>query len=451
MLTLLLVRKRWGDVMSAHMRTLVVTSLALFAMFFGAGNLIVPVMIGADAGITAWSAAIGFVSTGVLLPVLSMVAMSTLREGELRLADRLGARMGLIVTTLIFLFTGMFYAIPRVGAVSFEMAFGPYLSTASEPTSQAALAVYSALFFAGAFAIVRSPKMVIRSIGVWLTPALLVLLVVLIAGAWAMPATHIEPTGLYVASPVIAGFIQGYFTMDALAALMFGGVVISSLKAAGFNSQQVHRGTATAGMMAGVFLTFVYVGLVRVGQVGTGSNGAALTARVARDLFGPVGQTFFGLIVVLACLTTALGLLGASVDYFNKLVPQVSRQGWLIIATLVSFVLTNLGLERILAVVAPANQLLYPIVMVLVVATLLDLATPNRLYFAYRVPAWITAGLALLEALYSTSLSMFLPLRSVLDIFPFGHLQMAWIIPAGVAFLIGLGADVYRGRLTKGL
>lgn len=191
-----------------------------------------------------------------------------------------------------------------------------------------------------------------------------------------MPPVNTVPNEQYQAAPVVTGFIHGYFTMDALAALMFGGVVISTLSAAGWNKRQVHRGTALAGMLSGVFLVVVYVGLVRVGQVGVGDNGAALTANVTRDLFGAIGQTLFGMIVVLACFTTALGLLGASVEYFHDLIPAISQKTWLGIATGVSFALTNLGLVKILAIVAPVNQLLYPIVMVLVVVSLIDLATP---------------------------------------------------------------------------
>ncbi len=437
-----------GGAMTANKNTVVIASLALFAMFFGAGNLIVPVMIGAHAGVNSWSAALGFVSTGVLLPVLSMVAMSTKRSREKRLADRLGVRLGLVVTTLIFLFTGMVYAIPRVGAVSYEMAIGPFVSAANPWANTITLLIYSALFFTAASVLVQRPAMVMKGVGAWLTPALLILLFVVIAGAWTLPVVDMKPDPNYAHAPITEGFIQGYFTMDALAAIMFGGVVIGGLKAAGLSKQQVHCGTAVAGLLAGIFLTIVYVGLVRVGQLGTGENGATLTAHVTRELFGPVGQGVFGLIVILACFTTAIGLLDASVEYFHELVPAITRSQWLLIAAVVSFSLTNLGLTRILAIVAPANQFLYPLVMVLVIVSLVDLLVPAQLYFAYRIPAWTTAVLALLEALYTTEIAVFAPLRVLLDSFPAGHLQMAWVVPATVAFLIGIGLD-WR-RLTKG-
>ncbi|MGV9195792.1 branched-chain amino acid transport system II carrier protein [Arcanobacterium canis] len=424
-----------------HVRTLLVTGLALFAMFFGAGNLIVPVMIGVDGGRAAWVGAVGFLSTGVLLPVLSMVALSTKRPDESRLADRMGRTFGLAVTTLIFLFTGMVYVIPRVGAVSFEMGAAPIVGS-----SPLALFTCSAIFFALTLALALRPNRIVARIGIVLTPALLILLLVLIVAAWNAPVINHHPEGTFASSPVVAGFIQGYFTMDALAAQMFGGVILSSLAAAGFRGRNIHRGTAIAGVMAGAILGIIYLGLVVVGRVGQGANGAQVIANVAREMFGSGGQAVFGLIVVLACLTTALGLTGASVEYFHGLVPSISRRRWLYICIGVSFALTNLGLERILAVVAPANQLLYPIVIVLVAVTLLAAGIHRNLYWSYRLPAWVAGGLSVLEAAWSTGLAVAAPLRSVLDIFPLGSLQMAWVVPASCALAIGLLLDL---RLTK--
>ncbi|MDP9801277.1 LIVCS family branched-chain amino acid:cation transporter [Arcanobacterium wilhelmae] len=424
-----------------QIRTLVVTGLALFAMFFGAGNLIIPAMIGVDGGSSAWVGAIGFLSTGVLLPVLSMVALSTKRADEPRLADRMGKTLGLAVTTLIFLFTGMVYVIPRVGAVSFEMGAAPLVGS-----SPLTLLVYSALFFAVTLALALRPNRIVAHIGIVLTPALLILLLVLIVAAWNAPVVNIEPKGTFATSPVVAGFIQGYFTMDALAAQMFGGVILASLAAAGFTGRNLHRGTAIAGVMAGAILGVIYLGLVAVGLVGTGANGAAVIANVAHAMFGPAGQTVFGAIVLLACLTTALGLTGASVEYFHSLVPAISRRNWLYICIGVSFALTNLGLERILAVVAPANQLLYPIVIVLVVVTLIAAGMRRDLYWAYRLPAWVAGSLSVLEAAWSTGVGAFAPLRSVLDVFPLGSLQMAWVVPAAAALAVGLLLDL---RLTR--
>lgn len=418
-------------------RIVFVTGLALFAMFFGAGNLIIPVMIGVNAGTQSWVSAIGFIASGVLLPALSMIALATKHPEEERFADRLGTPVGLVLTTIIFLSCGMIYGIPRVGAVSFEFAAAPIVGN-----SQLALLAYSAGFFTVAYFLARRPAQMVRNIGTWLTPALLALLLALVIASFSLPEVNVEPKDMFVTSPVVGGFIQGYFTMDALAALVFGGVIVAAFAAAGHKDRQLQRSTALAGVFAGMLLTIVYLGLIRVGLVGTGSNGAAVISGVAHGAFGKAGQMLFGAIVVLACLTTTLGLIAAFVHYFHTLVPQISAHSWLLMCVGVSFALANLGLERILAVVAPLNQLLYPMVICLVLVALLDAIMPLELYWSYRVSAWIAGFLAVFEALYSTGFEMFESLRIFLDVFPMGYLQMAWVAPALAGLMIGLILDV---------
>ncbi|WP_216380179.1 branched-chain amino acid transport system II carrier protein [Arcanobacterium phocae] len=421
-------------------RLILVTSLALFAMFFGAGNLIIPVMIGVEAGHLSWIAAVGFICSGVLLPAMSMVALASKRKEEKRLADRLGAPVGLVLTTAIFLSCGMIYGIPRVGAVSFEFVVAPLVND-----SQWALAIYLFAFFAVSYTLARRPAKMVRHIGMVLTPTLLVLLAALVIASFTVPVINTEASPQFSSSPVAGGFIQGYFTMDALAALVFGGVIVASFAAAGHADRQLQKSTALAGVTAGLLLSVVYLGLIRVGLVGSGSNGAEVISGVAHQIFGRSGQMLFGAIVVLACLTTTLGLIAAFVHYFHELVPNVSAHAWLVICVSVSFALANLGLERILAVVAPLNQLLYPMVICLIVVSLVDLVVPIRLLWSYRASAWIAGVLAVVESLYTTGISLFMPVREWLNLLPMGQLHMAWVVPALVGLFVGVGMD-YANR-----
>ncbi|VEI13809.1 branched-chain amino acid transport system II carrier protein [Trueperella bialowiezensis] len=417
-------------------RGLVITGFALFAMFFGAGNLILPAMIGVEAGPNAYVAAAGFLITGVALPIAAMIAMATIRPGEVRLADRMGSRLGLVLTTLIFLSTGMLYAIPRVAAVSYEMALAPVVGS-----SRTNLFLYTAAFFAVTFLAALRPSTVVNRIGTFLTPALLILLAVLVIGSIGQPLAGHEATGDYVNAPLSAGIIQGYFTMDAIAALVFGAIIVSALKSWGWTGKKSRTGMAYAALIAGGLLAVVYIGLVRVGQSGSGTNGAQVIAGMTQKLFGSFGQVFFGAIILLACLTTALGLLASSTAYFHGLVPALSMRAWLVVQVLIAFALANLGLETILEIVAPLNQLVYPMTICLVIVALLDRGEHVRFYWAYRLTAWTAGVLSVLEALNSTKLAVFAPLRDVLDVFPLGEVHMAWVVPALVALVIGLVLD----------
>ncbi|MDO5033881.1 MAG: branched-chain amino acid transport system II carrier protein [Actinomycetaceae bacterium] len=427
---------------------LLVTGLALFAMFFGAGNLIFPVMIGVNAGESLTPAILGFLGTGVLLPVLGIVAAATSQEGVTGIASRIGKYPGLIFTVIIFLSTGMLYAIPRVATVSYEMAAVPLIG--ADRANGTTLLLYTAAFFVVVFFFALNPKGFLDRIGTWLTPALLILLLILIVGAVIkFPAVPSAPTQEYAGSPFATGLLQGYFTMDAIAALVFGIVIISALQHSDHfqTKNKVFVGTATAGLIAGALLAVMYIGLAIIGTRMVPfepSNGAEALAIASVELFGPDKQAIFGLIVFLACLTTAVGLVGASSQYFMTLFPRVTRLQMVVIHTLVSFALANLGLEAILGIVAPVNQLIYPIVICIVFIAIIDIFVPGELYWTYRITTWIAAFIAVFEALRSIGES-FNWLSPYLDALPLGSVQMAWTAPALVGFVIGLVLDTILG------
>lgn len=436
--------------------TLLVTGLALFAMYFGAGNLIFPVMIGIEAGPAVTAAIIGFLMTGVLLPVLGMVAAATAPEGVEQIADRIGHHPGVVFTIIIFLSTGMLYAIPRVATVSYEMVLEPILPSdlahrgIAEP-------VFLLIFFGITYLLAVNPKGMLDRIGGYLTPLLLLFLFILIIAAFIqLPLDLGEATGEYADTPLATGLINGYFTMDAIASLVFGIVIIEALRRRGFKTkQQLFTGTALAGVIAGIALAVVYLGLAAVGsRLGTAgmTNGAEALAHASTLLFGRSGQLIFGSIVLLACLTTAVGLTGASTQYFRGLFPAVPRVPMVIFHVAVAFALANLGLEAILQVVAPINQLIYPIVICIVFISIFDIFIPGNLKWTYRLATWFGVAVGLFEALWSTQLPVFAGLRDTLDMFPLGTIHMPWVAPALAGFVIGFIIDAAtRNVLSRGL
>lgn len=439
---------------------LLISGFALFAMFFGAGNLIFPFQVGTSSGAQVIPAVAGVLLTGVLFPVAGMLAASTDAHGAGRIADRIGHIPGLVLTVAVFLFCGICYAMPRVAVVSWEMAVKPLtgLSQDPSPASQLGLFVYSVVFFGLVLLLINRPDRMLDRIGQYLTPALLVLLLVMIAIAmFRLPSVEtLNPNPEYLHAPFATGLKTGYGTMDALASLVFGVVIITQLHNHGYNEKRsVFRATAFTAGIAGASLAVVYTGLAFVGTRVADkeiANPAAGLSLAAEMIFGPVGKVLFSVIVFLACLTTAVGLMGASMQYFGDLLPKVPQKALLTVHVVMCLLVANLGLDNILAFVVTIGLATYPPAICLIVVTLVDYAMRRQLYWTYRLSAWVAGVVGILEALSTFALPAFggkvTPfqegMQQVLKVLPLGDIQMGWLVPGIVALVVGLVLDVVR-------
>lgn len=430
----------------------VITGLALFAMFFGAGNLIYPVFIGVQAGSVTVPVALGFMTTGVLLPLLAMVAAATSETGILGISERIGHWPGFAFCLMAFLSTGVLYAIPRVATVSYEMSVGSYVDTASSTSS---LVVYTFIFFAITAALSMNPSTLIEKIGGWLTPALLLLLVILITAAFLKldPANH-APADKYASAAFIPGILEGYNTLDAIASFVFGVIIITSLKARGYRrGTPLFRATAMSGVVAGLLLGLVYFGLSQLGlRMGdsTADNGGAVLSEAAKTLFGSTGLVVLGAIAILACLTTAVGLTGASTAFFSGIFPKVPRNILILIHMVIAFGVANLGLSVLLKVVIPVMYLCYPVTIALVIVCLLDIFIPGHLYWTYRGAVWVSAVFGLIDAIAVTGLKAAW-FTAIVDVVPLAGYSLGWLLPTIVMGAIGFIADARQGRLREHL
>lgn len=430
-------------------RSVLITGLALFAMFFGAGNLILPVMIGVEGGSNAMSTTAGFIITGVLLPVMAMVAAATSTRGIEGIAERIGRTPGLIFCWMAMLTTGVLYAVPRVATVSFSMSVGAIGSFPNTPGSLSLL-IYTAIFLIVTALFVVNPSNLMNKIGGWLTPALLILMVALIVGALIkLPPVLDAPAEKYATMPFVSGLLTGYNTLDAIASLVFGMIIITSLRGFGFQQgKPLFRATVSAGIVAGILLALVYLGLANVGvrignaKVADGAEGLSLAAGI---LFGTPGQWILGLIAILACLTTSVGLIGASVQFFERQFPKISRRTLLIIHTAVAFAVANLGLALLLQVVVPMMYFCYPITIAVVLVSIIDIFVPGHLFYTYRLPVWTAAIFGLLDgvaqgfALAETALPGFL--SALLGAIPLAKISLGWVVPVIIMLVIGLMLD----------
>ena len=251
--------------MKLEKKQMLLVSFMLFSLFFGAGNLIFPPILGQNAGSHTISAIIGFLATAVVLPVLGVIVVARF-DGLDRLANHVGVKFSAVFTVLIYLSIGPGLGIPRAASVPFEMAVAPYLPEGTNMTVW--MVAYSLVFFLIALWLCFTPGKLVKRIGTFLTPSLLILLVFLFISFLMKGQVDVAaPQEAYKAAPFLQGFSEGYQTMDTIAALNFGLVIATTLSSFGLKEKKrtMHY-TVLAGVFAGSILAVVYMMLTYMGM-----------------------------------------------------------------------------------------------------------------------------------------------------------------------------------------
>lgn len=421
--------------------------LMLFSMFFGAGNLIFPPMLGIESGENFTPAIIGFILTGVLLPTITIIAVAISGAGVRQLASRAGAVFGLLFSIAAYLSIGSFYAMPRAAAIGYELG----LESTFGLSGQMWRLVTTAIFFAVAFAIVLFPGKVADTLGKYLTPLLLILIAILaVLGFMKLNGEPAAATGEYASSPLTAGILEGYFTMDSIAAMAFAIIVVSSFNAHGVTERKtVVKYSSISAVLAGFFLLIVYLALGVMGtkmpDKGQYSDGAAVLSQASKLSLGTAGDMVFSGVVLLACLTTAVGLIAASASFFHELVPAISYRWWSVVFTLIGFTVANLGLEKILSFSGPIIGLIYPPAIALIAVTFTQLAVRGRpiplTYRAAVTVALVFSIIDLLSELLGETMDGITGALSVIPLYPEG---LGWVLPTIIVGAIALVVDLSR-------
>lgn len=403
-----------------------IVGFMLFAIFFGAGNLIFPPKLGLDSGVDFLPSIIGFVITGVGLPLLG-IAVSGYYQGGYKeaLSKNIHPYFSLLFLMAIYLTIGPFFAIPRTGAIAYQMAVVPFIGE----SSTLSLLIFTLAYYLIAVWFSLNPSTVVDRIGAILTPVLLVAILALVVkavillGGNELPAvaTKADPE-----TPLFTGIVEGYLTMDALASITFSVIVISAIKAKGIGGKDLIKQTSMAGVIAAIALAAIYISLAWIGNHypisaetlaelnAKGQNiGTFILNSVATDTFGEFGRTLLGVIVTLACLTTSIGLIVTTSEYFNEVFPKISYKVYVLIFTLISFGIANQGLDFVISKSVPVLLVLYPIAMTVIFLMFINIFIRLPL-LAQRLPlALVTivsilsvAGVEVINALPLKSISM---------------------------------------------
>lgn len=418
-------------------RNRILMGLTLFSMFFGAGNLIFPPFLAYQAGGDTWPAMVGFCLSAIGIPVCGVVAVA--KAGGLEpMARRVHPLFAQIFVMLTYLSIGPGLAIPRNAGTSFEMAVLPFLE---EGAPVALLRTgYSVVFFVVALIIALRPEKLSDRLGKIMTPILLLLIAAVFVGCLLHPGSYAAAGGAYTQHALAKGFLDGYQTMDAIAALNFGLIIAMNIRNKGADESCLVGETVRAGWLAGALLLVVYCALAHVGGVAGGmldglTNGAGVLAGMVASLFGPVGSVLLAVIFVIACLNTAIGLLSCCSNYFHDLFPKVSYRAWVLFFAVTSTVVANAGLDAILSVSVPILGAIYPVAIVLIVLALCHKWVGRR-GAIYPVSILFTGIVSVLWELCSLG---WLP-EGVFDLLkklPLGAQGVAWLVPAIVGVLIG--------------
>ncbi|MDD6257896.1 MAG: branched-chain amino acid transport system II carrier protein [Erysipelotrichaceae bacterium] len=409
--------------------------ILLFSMFFGSGNLIFPPFMGFQAGQASGIALTGFSITAILFPVLGVIAIA--KTGDLiHLGSMVSHKFATIFAILVFLALGPGLAIPRNAAVSFEMAIVPFMKDIPLWVRIA----YSLIFFAIAWLLSVHPEKLVDWLGKIMGPILIGMMLLMVIGCFTqVHGVFPAPSGDYASRQLVHGFLDGYNTMDTLAALSFGSVIALNVRNKGIQDEKrIVRYTISAGWIAGILLFIIYAALTFTGALSgslfsEASNGANVLANIISNLFGLPGMIALAVIYVLSCLTTCIGLTCACSEFFAS-VTKISYKTWITIFTCSSFLVSIIGLNQILAISVPVLTAIYPIAMVLVILGLLPKRIrQNKTLCAFTIT--FTAISSIILGLHSAAIDIRYITTWLMKIPPCADL--CWLIPALSGALIG--------------
>lgn len=428
-------------------RQLTLVGSMLFGLFFGAGNLIFPLILGAKAGQNLPVALLGLLITAVGIPLLGVMSIGISQsEGLLDLSGRVSPRFRLLFTCALYLTIGPLFAIPRCAATSFTIGAAPFVGENIKLWQF----VFSLCFFGATLYFSLKPSKILDSVGKFLNPSFLLFLGIMLVTALinpVQPITSVSPNDGYIQGAFFSGFLQGYDTLDALASLAFGIIVIRTVRQLGVaNPGRVAVSTVNAGVVSMSLMAFIYAATALVGAQSfglyaerlsdPGFTGGDAFALIAHHYFGKGGGLLLAVTVTLCCMKTAVGLVTSCSETFTEMFPgKLSYTWWAVIFSAASLLISNFGLSRIIEFSAPALYFLYPLAIALILLGLFGRFF-NHARPVYQWTMWFTLAAAALE------LCRVVDFRPVADFagrfLPFYAYGLGWIIPAALGFIVGM-------------
>ncbi len=406
-----------------------VFGFAIFASFFGAGNLILPPLLGFNAGPDWWLVAIGFVISATIIPLLSLFAHARLQGTMLDFGNKVSPIFSLIFCLCVYIIA-IALPVPRTAAVTHEMAIRPFFNASSLLTSS--------IYFILVFLLAMNRGKVIQFIGKYLTPFIALIVAAIIGVGIFAEMPQMNPT--IFKTPLVSGLLEGYQTYDALAGLLSGGFVIISLNLSNnYTFEDKKNIIARSGFIAMMGLFLIYAGLIYIGAnfntvFSTDISRTDLLSGLALKTLGNTGSVFLSVLVSLACFTTAVSVVVGTADFFKGLFKE-SKTAYLttvVLSCLIGVFVGQMDVSYIIDLALPALMFIYPLSIVLIVLNVLPEKYASRNVFK---------GVVLVTFLFSIPdfLSFLIPpdaLEGIKNILPLSEYSLGWVLPALATFII---------------
>lgn len=424
--------------MNKEIRTkdLFVIGFALFAMFFGAGNLIFPPYLGLISGSQWWVGFLGFTIADAGLGLLAIIVLSKY-DGNLNvLASRVNKVFAIIISTAIILCIGPFLATPRTAATTYEIGIVPIFGESFNRY------LFSIIFFVIVCLLTIRPNKVVDIVGKFLTPTLIICIAILIVKGIASPIGQVQDTTM-IDNVLEKGIKDGYQTMDAIAGCMFALVVINAVRRMNYSSEKVEiKATIISGVIAALCLAFIYGGLVYIGaqtsSLGTynvDTDNTVLLVEITNRILGGVGVYILAIITALACLTTAIGLISAAGNFFSDLSKgKVSYALVVVICSVISCLISMLGVGEIIKISAPILETLYPCAMTIVILGIFNEKIKDDIVF--KIPSIVSLIFGFLFVLQEKELLG--NFGETLKALPLSKFGLGWVVPMILGLVIAM-------------
>ena len=418
-----------------------IIGFALFSMFFGAGNLILPPFLGVQSG-ESWSlVTLGFFVTAVIIPIIGIMAHACLQGSMFDFGKKVSPTFSVVYCLIVYTISITLPA-PRTASVTHEMAIAPFFGTSSLLTST--------IYFALVFVFVMNRSRILNVIGKFLTPFIIIILLAVIFIGMTTTPEAIHPSTFK--TPFVSGLLEGYQTFDAIGAVVIGGVLVISMNFKKGTSFEIKKEIITkAGIVAGIGLLIIYTGLIYNGVLFSSTFGEEATrteilGSLSTQTLGNIGTTFLSVLVALACFTTGVGIITGTADYFKGLFNN-SQKGYTITAIIGCFLGVLIGqfdVHYIIVIALPALMFIYPITIVLILLNVLPekLASPTifksvvGVTFLFSIPDF-------LKFIINPE-----SLTGIQSYIPFSEHSLGWVLPALFIFIF---VNVFKKFTTKAL
>ena len=423
------------DYKKIRVKDVFVVGSALFAMFFGAGNLIFPPYLGVVSGSKWWITFLGFLFADACLSLLVIISLTKFNGEMDALFDIVGKRFSKIMGSVIVICIGPLIAVPRTAATTYEVAILPTIGSGFNRI------IFSVMFFAIVLALTIKPSKVVDIVGQYLTPVLLISLAILIIKGSISPLGEISNRVLIEGGLFSRGIKEGYQTLDSLGAFVFASIIIASLVDRGYKDEKIKiRAAITAGVVTVIGMLLVYGGLAYLGATVSSKYGAdidstALLVAITHGLMGNAGKILLAIMITLACLTTAIGVTSSCGLFFSRLSKnKFSYEKVVLIVCILSAIVSNLGVTQILKFALPILLVVYPVALTLVILGLFSKKIKDRLVFRIATATSLIFN-------FIVVVSGLVGNKTVIDLvskLPFANLGFEWVVPVFISVVIGL-------------